>query len=229
MIHKIKDIIYILKNSNLIVRATFIALVILVLGYIKATCFAYTIEEFEIYIKQIYLETPYNNNAGENGYYYQYILNFLNSSVYAQYKDNIPFDTYNYCWVRISSNDQISIFLFNDYNNISINNNGRIITSDNINGYMIRFNCNRNGYIFTYDNTYTPYTFTKDIPNYFGVVPGQDLFTILLSNINIINQYNYNIYGLKYTANIWTPYKTTYIETNKQHRLGERYNRSILL
>lgn len=228
MIHKIKDIIYILKNSNLIVRATFIALVILVLGYIKATCFAYTIEEVETYTRQALSNT---SGASKN-----MILGVMNSNAWLEYKNEIPTDQYESVIVRSfrdsSVNWYVDIIPFSNNLVFSLNTQGNLTWSGTFTTDRWRFNGkNQNNVAYTtYNGKTENITWSSNGAFCASNNANSDyIFYLIFTHNQINNANNVTIYGLNYTANIWIPYKTTYIENNKQHRLGERNNRSVLL
>lgn len=180
MIHKIKDIIYILKNSNLIVRATFIALVILVLGYIKATCFAYTWEDINFWL----IET--NNNIQLNQQPQTQYLDAFNNI----YDRLITKGFFNATTQNIDISNKYVVFYSDSLNwwhiyvmtqepTITINSNNRLNFSNYGTCIDYRFN-NNNG-------TLIKDQFTNNINNNNGL---SNRYTLFFNTNNINNDWN---------------------------------------
>lgn len=135
MLRNIKDIIYILKNSNLIVRATFIALVILVLGYIKATCFADNFKSWEL----VDLQNAIANNLITSGITEEQAKNSIDAKE-EQLKTIVNYlNEYHYTYLAWRNNKELDILCTNVedhwylYRNFPMINGGSNVSSINYN------------------------------------------------------------------------------------------------
>lgn len=135
MIRKLKDIIYILKNSNLVVRATFILIIIMILSYIKATCFADNFKSWEL----VDLQNAIANNLITSGITEEQAKNSIDAKE-EQLKTIVNYlNEYHYTYLAWRNNKELDILCTNIedhwylYRNFPMINGGSNVSSINYN------------------------------------------------------------------------------------------------